>query len=46
MPTLRVDVAEKRSPEVIQPDQKRVLKCCLVRLGRANPVVLEGTAVY
>lgn len=43
VPALRVDVVAKRSPEVIQPDQKRVLKCCLVRLGRANPVVLEST---
>lgn len=36
----------KRSPEVMQPDQKRVLKCCLVHLGRARLVVLQSTAVY
>lgn len=43
MPTLCADVAGKRSPEVIEPDQKRVLKCCLVCLGRAD-LVLESTA--
>lgn len=46
VPTPCVDVAEQQSPEVIQSDQKRVLKCCLVHLGRANLVVLESTAVY
>lgn len=46
LPTLCVDVAEQQSPEVIQSDQKRVLKCCLVHMGRANPVVLESMAAF